>query len=357
MPMAIIIFSEWWIVITAQKDTAAPQSLRPRMLAAGLLAGLLPLSHAHTFLVVMGLGGCLMLIFPSRLRLWLWFFVPAVVIALPQILWLSGSGTIHASSYLKWHPGWDHGSLNFVQFWLLNAGFFIPALLMALVWRDSDLATPRPLLKYYLPFLFCFIIPNLVSLAPWIWDNIKVLIYWYVASVPLVALLLAKGLGRRSHWRWVAAGALTSMVFSGALDVLRVVTDASPNREFSNDDIAAAQAMLEHTPPHARVMQSPTWSSAVFLTGRLSLLGYPGWIGSRGLPYAQRESDIRKIYAGSAQAEELLKQYHVQYVVIGPAELGSLAVNEQFWAQQEKVAETGGYRLYRTRVAVERARK
>jgi hypothetical protein len=295
------------------------------------------------------------LIFRNTLGQWIWFFVAAAIIALPQVIWLAGSKTIHASSYVSWHPGWDHGSLNVVQFWILNTGLFIPALLMALLWRDDDLATPRPLLKYYLPFLLCFFIPNLISLAPWIWDNIKVLIYWYIASVPLVALLLARGLQQKSYGRWIAAGALAGMVFAGALDITRVVTGASPNREFSNEDIAAAQTLLARTQPDGVVIQAPTWNSAVFLTGRLSLLGYPGWIGSRGLPYQQREADIQQIYAGSSEAEALLKQYHVEYVVIGPLEQATLTVNEQFWARQRKIAETGGYRVYRTGTGSERA--
>jgi hypothetical protein len=361
VPLALVIFCQWWTVLTGTKNTAAPQSWRARMLASGMIAGLLPLSHAHSFLVLMGAGACLALAFRHTLAQWIWFFAPAAILALPQVLWLAGSKTIHAGAYIAWHPGWDHGNLNVVQFWLLNAGFFIPALLIALLWRDSDVETPRPLLRYYLPFLLCFIVPNLISLAPWVWDNIKVLIYWYIGSAPLVALLLARGFERGSHWRWVAAGALASMIMAGALDIARVVTDASPNREFSGDDIAAAQMMLERTQPHDVVVQAPTWNSAVFLTGRVSVLGYPGWIGSRGLPYRQRESDIRQIYEGAPQAEALLKQYHIQYVVIGPAELGSLNVNEQFWAQQKKVAQAGGYRLYQTpypaTAQVERARK
>jgi hypothetical protein len=228
---------------------------------------------------------------------------------------------------------------------------------MALVWRGSEFSTPRTLLKYYLPFLLCFIVPNLISLAPWIWDNIKVLFYWYLASAPLVALLLAKGLRQKSGWRWITAGALAGMLLAGGLDILRVITDASPNREFTNADMAAATAVLAHTEPHAVVLNAPTWNSAVYLTGRLSLLGYTGWIGSRGLDYAQRQADIQQIYAGAPRAPALLKQYHVEYVVIGPPELAALPVNEQFWAQQNKVAEAGGYRLYRTGTGVERARK
>jgi hypothetical protein len=46
MPMAIIVFCQWWMVINAsQPDNAGA---RNRMLAAGILAGLLPLCHAHS---------------------------------------------------------------------------------------------------------------------------------------------------------------------------------------------------------------------------------------------------------------------------------------------------------------------
>lgn len=347
MPLAVVIFSQWWIVLMSPGEKSTEQKANYRMVAAGLLAGFLPLIHAHTYMVVMIMGGCLALIFRRTWRAWLWFVIPAVIIALPQILWLSASGTIHARDYIAWHPGWDHGSLNVVQFWLLNLGFFLPALLLALLWRDSEFSTPRPLLKYYLPFLLCFIVPNLISLAPWIWDNIKVLIYWYLASVPLVALLLARGLRQKSFWRWITAAALAGMLAAGGLDILRVITDASPNREFSNDEIAAARMILDHTGPHAVILNAPTWNSAVYLTGRLSLLGYPGWVNSRGLNYVQRSTDIQAIYSGGPQANSLLKHYHVDYVLIGPPELASLPVNEQFWATQQQVAAVGGYRLFR----------
>ncbi|HEX5434132.1 MAG TPA: hypothetical protein VFY05_07835 [Candidatus Angelobacter sp.] len=353
VPLAIVIFCQWWKVVTSRENTH--RDSQNRMLAAGILAGMLPLIHAHSYLVVMCMGACMALIFRRTWRAWVWFVVPAILIALPQALWLSGSGTIHARDYIGWRFGWDHGSLNVAQFWILNLGFFLFALAMALLWRDSEFATPRPVVKYYLPFLLCFIVPNVISLAPWIWDNIKVLFYWYLASAPLVALLLAKGLRHKTVWRWITAGALAGMLLAGGLDILRVITGASPNREFTNSDIAAAKAVLRHTQPGAVILNAPTWDSAVYLTGRLSLLGYPGWLGSRGLDYAQRKADIQQIYAGGARAEALLKQYHIQYVVIGPPELASLPVNEQFWQQQKEVAQAGGYRLYRTGTETERA--
>src|SRR5262249_37152413 len=158
--------------------------------AAGVAAGLLPLVHAHTFLVVMAAAACLTLLFWSALRAWLLFFAVAIPLSLPEIFWLARTGGVNARSYIGWQPGWDHADHNILWFWLVNTGLFIPLLLVGLLWRRQDLALPRQLIKFYTPFAFCFVIPNLVKLAPWVWDNIKVLFLWYVASAPLVALLL-----------------------------------------------------------------------------------------------------------------------------------------------------------------------
>ena len=92
---------------------------------------------------------------------------------------------------------------NIVWFWFVNTGLFIPLLVVCLAWRGKFALPPR-LLKFYAPFLLCFIVPNLVKVAPWIWDNIKVLFLWYVASVPLVAWLLARWWQQRSAFRWLA---------------------------------------------------------------------------------------------------------------------------------------------------------
>jgi len=355
MPLAIVILCLWWNAISAigaepensptEGDT---DGTRNRMLAAGLIAGMLPLIHAHTFLVVMGIGACVALLFRSLWRHWLWFFATASLLALPQILWLSGSGTIQTQSYLGWHIGWDHGDANILWFWFVNTGFFIPLLLVALSWRGAWFKIPRKLVLFYLPFLLCFILPNLIKVAPWVWDNIKVLFYWYIASVPLVAWLLAYTLKQKSWWRWAAIGLLASMTLSGMLDVLRVVEEASEYLEFDSQGVEIAQYISQQTPSHAVVLHVPTYNTPVFLTGRRSLLGYEGWMWSRGLTYPQRAADIVSIYSGAADAERLLKQYHVEYVLIGPAELATGKVNESFWARRHKVSESGSYRLYKS---------
>src|SRR5262249_9447585 len=69
MPLAICIFVIWWRTID-QSSSDSPALLRREMIAAGLFAGLLPLVHAHTFLVVMGVGVCSALLFARHWKSW-----------------------------------------------------------------------------------------------------------------------------------------------------------------------------------------------------------------------------------------------------------------------------------------------
>lgn len=386
MPLAITIFCQWWLAISQQEDTPSgveptatsaleqktvisaktskPRSKRSRkaaaavhrpeppnfylrrMLAAGLCAGLLPLIHAHTFLTVMAAAACLAIIFRSAWRSWLYFFAVALVVSAPEILWLANTGGVNTRSYLGWQPGWDHGQHNIIWFWFVNTGLFIPLLVVSLAWRRGTLKLPQRVLRFYLPFILCFLIPNLVKVAPWVWDNIKVLFLWYVASAPLVAWLLARWWQQRSLVRWLAPVVLATLLLAGALDVLRVVSEASEYQEFDAQGIAAAHLISDQTGPRALVLHAPTYNSPVFLTGRRSLLGYPGWMWSRGLNYSERSADIERIYSGAPEADALLRKYNVDYVLVGPTELASFKVNEQFWSKYKPLSQAGAYRVY-----------
>ncbi|MFL6230601.1 MAG: hypothetical protein ACJ741_17660 [Pyrinomonadaceae bacterium] len=317
-----------------------------RMLYAGLIACLLPLVHAHTFVVLMLVGGCLALLFP-RWRAWIVFFVAALVGATPAMLWATRGTAAHAGSFFAWQLGWDRGTQNPVWFWIKNTGLFIPLLVAALAWRGRDPVVPKRVLLFYLPFTLLFVICNAAKISPWVWDNIKVLFYWYVASVPLVALLLAR-LWRKNFWTWTLATVLVvSLTVTGALDVWRVVSQASEQREFDRDGVAFASVVERETAPRSLILHAPTYNHPVYLSGRQSLMGYGGHLWSQGIDYAAREAEVSRIYAGAPDAAQLLAKYGVEYVVVSPLERTSLKVNEQFFTRYKKVGETGAYRLYK----------
>ncbi len=318
-----------------------------RMLAAGAVAGLLPLIHAHSFIAVMMVGASLALINLRRWREWFLFFLVASIIAIPQLLWSTHGTAVSTRAFLAWQFGWDRSDENFFWFWFKNTGLFIPLLITALLWKSEDYLVPRKLLFFYLPFTLCFIIPNIAKLAPWIWDNVKILFYWWLASAPIVALLLARLWEGKTWHRWLAGSLFIVLTLAGALDVFALMTRQGEYQEFDRDGINFAEMIKQQTPPRATILHAPVHNTPVFLTGRRSLMGYPGHIWTHGLDYGPRETEIKRIYAGAPDAESLLAKYGVDYVVIDPQEHSLMTVNAAFFSRYPEVGSTGEYHLYK----------
>ena len=361
IPLAVMVFTQWWEALQRAKGEEQRASTKSaglllslgslpsarRMLAAGVIAGLLPLIHAHSFIVVMGMGGCLALINFRRWREWVAFFVVALVIAGPQMLWSTHGSAVSTKAFISWYVGWDNDKQNFFWFWLKNTGLLIPLLVAALLWKREDYLVPRNLLLFYLPFTLCFILPNLLKLAPWIWDNIKVLFYWWIASAPIVALLLAK-LWEGTKWNRVLAGSLFALLtLAGALDILPLLTAQAEYQEFDRDGVAFAEMIKQRTAPNATILHAPIHNTPIFLTGRRSLMGYPGHIWTHGLEFGPREADIKRIYSGAPEAENLLAKYNVDYVVLDPQEHSVMPVNGAFFTRYPEVIKIGEYHLYK----------
>lgn len=95
------------------------------------------------------------------------------------------------------------------------------------------------------------------------------------------------------------------------------------------------------------ILHAPIHNTPVFLTGRRSLMGYPGHIWTHGIDFGQREADIRKIYSGSPDATSLLSKYGVDYVVIDPQEHSVMPVNTAFFSRYPEVVNIGEYHLYK----------
>jgi len=283
--------------------------------------------------VVMVVGSCLALL-QQRWRDWITFFLLASLIALPQMWWSTHNSAVDAGKFFDWQFGWDHGKENAVWFWLKNTGLFIPLTVAAILWRNKNKPlVSRRLLFFFLPFTLCFIIPNVLKMAPWIWDNIKVLFYWWLASAPLVALLLAR-LWRQGGLKRVAAVTLfTCVTLAGALDVAAIVLRSNRYDIFNADGIKFAELIKQEIAPTAIVIHAPVHNHPVFLTGRRSLMGYPGHVWTHGLEFAERESEIKRVYAGSPDATAILRKYGVAYVVVSPLERDLMSVNEQFFSK------------------------
>lgn len=335
---------------------------RMNLCAAGCVTGLIPLLHGHTFLAMLLIAGIwaawdlLIRRRWNRLSDWVCFFAPAFILAAPQILVLANGSAVKPGTFFGFQPGWDMGPENlkwFGPYWLWNLGLFLPLLIAAFYWHKAN---GKPLISrrlriWYAPFILLFILPNLFRFAPWIWDNIKILIYFYLGSAPLVALVVAALWRRRRRGGKIWASiALFSLCFSGVLDVWRIASLQQEHQIFGKNDLAFADFLRRNTPSDARILAAPYFAHPVLLSGRPSMLGYEGHLWSHGLDFKERSAETKRIYAGEPDADALIRKLRIQYVIVGPPERNErgFKLNEVYFARYPLVGEANGYKLYRT---------
>jgi hypothetical protein len=335
-------------------------SLHHRVTASvliGLFAGTLPLIHLHSLVVLFVVTAFCFAMRPAKWREWVAFGIGVSIVAVPQLLWaLSGSAT-ETTKFFEWHFGWDSRDSNVLWFWIKNTGLVIPAIFAAIFLisrkdaKDAKTEGQRPkankLLLFYIPFTFLFIVSNTAKLAPWEWDNIKILIYWFVGSLPLIAFAIAWLWKHKSIFKVAAATCFIVLIFAGALDVWRTASGQISSRVFDYDAVRIANEIKQKTSPSALVLNAPTYNSAIVLSGRRSLMRYSGHLSSHGIDYGPREDDVKRIYQGGGVADILLRKYDIDYLLISPEERDSMRANDAFFAKYPVIAEAGQYRVYK----------
>lgn len=362
MPLTLLVLGWLWRHFktdqteNAEAESGSKQFVLP--IAFGLIAGTLPLIHLHSLVVLFAVTACLFILQPSKWKHWIAFGAGVCLIAVPELTWsMTGSAT-RTSEFIGWHFGWDSGKTNVVWFWLKNTGILLPILVAAiyLAWKpeptkdDSSPVTRHlSLLLFYIPFAILFLVSNVVKLAPWEWDNIKVLIYWFVGSLPLIALLLAKIWERGKAFRAAAVGLTLVLTMAGALDVFRTMTSVNKIKVFDSDAVRLAEQLKAKTEPNAIFLNAPTYNSAIVLAGRLSFMRYSGHLSSHGINYLPREDEVKKIYQGGPVAEMLMKKNDISYVLISPEERSSMTANEEAFKKFPIVAQSGQYRVYKVK--------
>ncbi|MBX7055246.1 MAG: hypothetical protein K1X36_09840 [Pyrinomonadaceae bacterium] len=369
MPITLLVLGHIWRVFAPadgdaieNKGADAPAiTALVKPFIIGLFAGMLPLIHLHSLAVLFVVTGFCFLFRTEKWRDWIAFGIGVSLIAVPELLWSMSGSASEAGKFIGWNFGWDKGDANVIWFWLKNTGIVIPMIAAGIYLvltfakagdgEHSMKAEPMPdarsLLLFYIPFLLLYVVSNAVKLAPWEWDNIKVLIYWYVGSLPLIAVALAKIWESGTKFRALAVACVLAMTLSGGLDVWRTMSGQNKIRVFDTDAVRLAEQIKAKTPPNALFLNAPTYNSAVVLTGRRSFMRYIGHLSSHGIDYAEREEQTKRIYDGGGVAELYLRKNEIEYVLVSPEERNSLGANEEFFKKYSVIAESGQYRVYK----------
>ena len=322
-------------------------------LFAGVLAGILPFFHSHSFLAMLMVAIPLGIIFWDW-RKWILFFMPAFILSLPQVLYLSGH--VGGGSFFKPSFGWTAGKENYFWFWLKNTSLFWPVMIAGFTTififrKGTDHRAPTHLGFYSLPFLILFLLPNMMLFAPWNWDNIKILIYWFLGTTPMAALALTC-LYKNKRFRIPSRIGFFIIMFvltvAGGIDVFRyAVAPISGWKEFSAEEVKLAKRISIETPPDAIFLNAPIFNHPVFLSGRKSLMGYPSHIWSHGYNDAhRREQDIQSMLKGKFDVISLIDTYKPSYATVGPHEK-RIGVNKKFFdTNYPCIITTENYKIY-----------
>jgi len=314
-PMSILAITMLWVGIESRS--------RKYFIMAGFIVGALPLFHATSHLTLGIISIVLFFLFPTTR--WLWFFIPAGLLSLPQALYLMPSGEA-GDLFFKFHLGWVANEHNVFLFYLKNTGLFIPILIGTLIFSKSLSASQK---KFAIPFILIFLIANLILFTPWDWDNLKILIYFYIGSVPFVAYGLA--CLWKNTYKIIPILLILTLVLSGITSV--VSTSMHSYLVNNSEEIELAESIKKLTEPNAVFLTAPIHNHFVFLSGRSVLHGYAGHIWSWGIDGSKRIEDIKKMYRGYEynETKKLLDKYGVNYVIIGPPEKRDMKPNLQFY--------------------------
>lgn len=373
----------------AAEGTGRRKTARP-LVFVGVVVGLTPVFHPYAYATATALGVCWALTdregngawwrrYLQGLRSQLAFLVPALVLGVPALLWLLPAGGGNSLRFqpgwyafpsapgvplphlLDWIWGWLAGGLpglNVVNvlawlwFWIKNLSLFLPLVLVAQFCKG---AVPDRFRFRFIPLWLWFVIPNLFVLQPWAWDNTKFFVFWALFGSMLVAGLVVRIVAAGVTGRVLGAGCVVLLVLAGGIDLYRASNYKISSVEFTDvGGVRLATWVRNNTDPRATFLVAHEHNNPVTaLAGRRVVLGYPAWLYTYEIAdYSTKQSDVDRMLRGDPQTPELVRRYHVDYVVIGPQERSdNYHANVNYWtANAAIVHEDRDYMVFKTSI-------
>ncbi len=365
-PIVLLVLG--WLS-TAWSDIVDIKLDRTRTLVfCGVLIGLIPFFNLFAFgtPMVFVLAWWAMTRFD---RSWLWFLVPAVVLAAPVVIFLQPPSSSLEIPY-DWvghviNPGGipaDRGFGTLIQewvvFWARNLGLFLPLLALAMMIKST---LPRRVALGLLPVWLFFIGPNLVKPHPWNGNNTHYFVFVLLLGSLPVAALLVQAMRRIPVAALLTIPILATMTFSGVLDVIAANDQAtSPYPAMAMDGAAVAVGEWARDTDTDAVFvielgwtpgsQSPHLHPVPALSGRDVVMGFDGWVFDLGIPdWTVRKDHSRVILEAGPGHERLIDRYSVDYLVTGPdARTPNWQPNHEYWEEAgDVVYRHAGWTVYK----------
>ncbi|HXX57690.1 MAG TPA: hypothetical protein VEI96_06790 [Thermodesulfovibrionales bacterium] len=310
---------------------------REERVVCALLWASLAWFHLHTFFILTLSLGIFMLLYRNW-RIMIEVAMPAVAAGLVFVIFSTGG--LAKARVLHLQPGWTAGQENLLKFWLINLGpwliFAGAGLFFVLQKRFGRLRLIA------IPACVLFVVFTVVMLAPWDWDNIKVLIWLYL----LIAWIAWKTwVTRLPSWAALLIGLVA--FFSGAVSVVSSLPGNSSGVElYRAAELWEAKAALSELPGEAVLAVAPEPNHPAMFWGAKVAMGYTGHLWSHGIDSASRESQLERIFRGRENWFAVAKGIGVTHIYWGENERRKYGAPSPSWSGLKNISRTGAIQIY-----------
>lgn len=328
-----------WLLYKALSRINEIKESRFLFLCSGIVAGLMPMIHTHSF---MGLGIISILWFAvfffqstnKKLYItnWSYFVLSAAVLALPQLFyWTFPQST--GGGFIKLKLNWANDMDLWLWFWIKNAGLIFILALPALV------SSNKKLLSFYSGALALFVLGEFILFQPNPYDNNKIFYIWYAFTVILVTEFCSdiykrmKGIRARPL---ITAIVVLTCTFSATLSIIREAV--SSYTIFDKNAVAAAEYIKENTPPDSLFITSDTHRNPVSsLAGRNVFSGTPTYLHFHGVDYGTRAKAVENMFKNPSSSLELYSKNNIDYIYFSSFEKSQFKIDPQFFIENYPV--------------------
>lgn len=264
---------------------------------------------------------------------WSIYLAIVLVIALPILFTFTfqqASGDNFVRGSFNWANSSPDTMDNYIVFYIKNLGITFVLLIALLIFGT------KKQIQTVLPAVFLWLIAEFIVFQPNTYDNNKLMLVSYfffcAAAADFVWDTIPDALQKvMPHCKErLSRGILVSIVtFVGVLGaVLTMGREYVADFElYGKDYLELCQWIEENTEPDEIFLTNNNHNNAIAsLTGRSIVCGSGSFLYFHGLDYGQQEADLRTMYEDPASRNDLLDQYNVSYIVVGPYEYGNYSI-------------------------------
>jgi hypothetical protein len=318
-----------------------------------LLYAAMPVFHLHTFLFLSIIAAWWFLAAMGE-RMHLLKVVLLALLPATALVWCI-TGGLSGVSMLGLKPGWMQDSPGYgnpVVFWLLNFGVlpFFVGWLVVRIFQNGD--TRNALLVF--PAVAIFLTCCVVKFAPWEWDNTKLMLWSYLAVLPVIWDELLR---RRPGW--VKSIACVLLFGSGAISLFGGMAGHSVNEGDTAESRAQAEKPQIGYPMAVRsemagltegvrgiaiadrFIAHPTYNHPLLLTGHLLVMGYEGHAWSHGLDFRERFQVVESILRGEEGWRENATKLGARWLFWGSQEEDAYPNSTEPWRESCRLYTSG----------------